>query len=205
MRRLVVNTFVTLDGVMQAPGGPEEDPSGDFAHGGWSAGYWDDQVMPRAMDASIGRIDALLLGRSTYEIFAAHWPHVSDDPIADTFNRIPKYVVSTTLETAAWNNTVILCGDIAQEVANLKRQPGGEIQVHGSCQLIQTLTADDLIDEFRLMIFPVVLGTGKRLFGDGARPSGLTLTDRAISSTGVVVATYQRTGDIAYGSFALEQ
>ncbi len=201
MRRLAVQTFVTLDGVMQAPGGPEEDTSGGFTHGGWSVGYWDDEVLPKAVDASRDRLGALLLGRRTYEIFARHWPHVTGDPMADMLNSVPKYVASRRLETAAWNNSHVIANGVAEQVERLKCQPGGEIQVHGSAELIQTLIRSDLIDEFRLMIFPVVLGRGKRLFAQGAVPTGLRLTDRAITTTGVV-ATYERTGTIAYGSFA---
>lgn len=205
MRALVVQSFLTLDGVMQGPGGPEEDPSGGFRHGGWSVGYWGEEVMPTTMDAAGERLGGLLLGRKTYEIFAAHWPQVTDDPLADKFNSVPKYVASTTLDTATWNNSSVLSGDIAKEVTKLKAQEGAEIQVHGSWQLIQTLLEHDLVDEFRLMIFPVVLGSGKRLFGDGTVPAGLKLTDRAITGTGVVVATYERAGEIAYGSFAFDE
>jgi dihydrofolate reductase len=204
MRPLVVNTFVTLDGVMQAPGGPEEDPTGDFTHGGWSAGYWDE-----AMGARMGELmDApfdLLLGRKTYEIFAAHWPHVPDEPYAEQLNSARKYVASRTLDRVEWNNSTLLEGDVADAVARIKQEEGPEIQVHGSSDLIQTLLEHNLIDEFRLMIFPVVLGTGKRIFGDSTAPAGLELTDSATSSTGVVMATYKRAGDIRYGSFALEE
>ncbi len=205
MRRLVVHTFLTLDGVMQAPGGPEEDPSGGFTHGGWSVGYWDGELMPAAMDAAVGRLDALLLGRRTYEIFAAHWPNVSGDPLADAFNRVPKHVASTTLETASWSNSTVLGEDVPGEVRRLKGERDGEIQVHGSWGLIRTLLAHDLVDVFRLMTFPVVVGAGKRLFGDGTVPAGFELTEHAVTSTGVVVATYEKAGGIAYGSFALEE
>lgn len=204
MRPLVVNTFVTLDGVMQAPGGPEEDPTGDFTHGGWSAGYWD-EAMGARMGELMGAPFDLLLGRKTYEIFAAHWPHVPDQPGAEELNSARKYVASRTLDNVEWNNSTLLEGDVAEAVAKIKQEEGPEIQVHGSSDLIQTLLEHDLIDEFRLMIFPVVLGTGKRIFGDGAPPAGLELTDSATSSTGVVMATYKRAGDIRYGSFALEE
>ena len=204
MRPLVVNTFVTLDGVMQAPGGPEEDPVGGFDHGGWSAGYWDD-AMGERMGEVMGKPFDLLLGRKTYEIFAAHWPHVPDEPGAEQLNSARKYVASKTLDTVAWENSTLLEGDVPGAVAKLKQEEGPEIQVHGSWDLIQTLLEHDLIDEFRLMIFPLVLGTGKRIFGDGAVPAGLALADSATSSTGVVMATYKRAGDIRYGSFALEE
>ena len=204
MRPLVVNTFVTLDGVMQAPGGPEEDPTGGFAHGGWSAGYWDD-AMGEKMGEVMGKPFDLLLGRKTYEIFAAHWPHVPDQPGAEQLNNARKHVASRTLDTLEWENSTLLEGDVPEAVAKLKQEDGPEIQVHGSSDLIQTLLEHDLVDELRLMIFPVVLGSGKRIFGDGAVPAGLALADSATSSTGVVMATYKREGDIRYGSFALEE
>jgi len=204
MRPLVVNTFVTLDGVMQAPGGPEEDPTGNFTHGGWSAGYWDDAMGAR-MGELMGKPFDLLLGRKTYEIFAAHWPHVPDQPGAEELNSARKYVASRSLDKVEWNNSTLLEGDVAEAVAKIKQEEGPEIQVHGSSDLIQTLLEHDLVDELRLMIFPVVLGTGKRIFGDGATPAGLELADSATSSTGVVMATYKREGDIRYGSFALDE
>lgn len=205
MRKLVVGTFLTLDGVMQAPGGPEEDPSGGFTHGGWSVGYWDDR-MGQIITESIDRMDALLLGRRTYEIFAAHWPRVpDDDPVAAKLNSVPKYVASTTLRRVEWNNSTLLEGDVARAVAELKDEPGGEIQVQGSCRLIQTLLEHDLVDEYRLWVFPVVLGSGRRLFGDGAAPAGLQLLGTETSSTGVAIHTYARAGDIRYGSFALDR
>lgn len=204
MRPLVVNTFVTLDGVMQAPGGPEEDPTGDFTHGGWSAGYWDGDMGARMGELMSAPFD-LLLGRRTYEIFAAHWPHVPDEPGAEQLNSARKYVASRTLDRVEWNNSTLLEGGVAEAVAKIKQEDGPEIQVHGSSDLIQTLLEHDLIDEFRLMTFPVVLGTGKRIFGDGAAPAGLELANSATSSTGVVMATYKRAGDILYGSFALDE
>jgi dihydrofolate reductase len=204
MRPVVVNTFVTLDGVMQAPGGPEEDPTGNFTHGGWSAGYWDDAMGAR-MGELMGKPFDLLLGRKTYEIFAAHWPHVPDQPGAEELNSARKYVASRSLDKVEWNNSTLLEGDVAEAVAKIKQEEGPEIQVHGSSDLIQTLLEHDLVDELRLMIFPVVLGTGKRIFGEGAVPAGLELADSATSSTGVVMATYKREGDIRYGSFALDE
>jgi dihydrofolate reductase len=204
MRPLVVSTFLTLDGVMQAPGGPEEDPTGGFVHGGWSAGYWDD-AMGQRMGEVMGAPFDLLLGRGTYEIFAAHWPHVHEEPGAEQLNSARKYVASRTLDTVEWNNSTLLEGDVEDAIAKLKQEDGPEIQVHGSWGLIQTLLEHDLVDEFRLMIFPLVLGTGKRLFADGAVPAGLELTESSMSTTGVVMATYKREGDIRYGSFALEE
>jgi dihydrofolate reductase len=203
MRRLVVSTFLTLDGVMQAPGGPEEDPVGGFSHGGWSVGYWDDAMGQRMGEVMTTPFD-LLLGRKTYEIFAAHWPH-TDDPGAAELNSARKYVASRTLDSVEWNNSTLLEGDVAAAVATLKQEDGPEIQVHGSGDLIQTLLEHDLVDEFRIMVFPVVLGTGKRLFAEGALPAGLTLAESATSSSGVFMATYKREGDIKYGSFALEE
>jgi dihydrofolate reductase len=204
MRKLVVSTFLTLDGVMQAPGGPEEDPSGGFTHGGWSVNYWDD-VMGQVMGEAMGRPSDLLLGRKTYEIFAAHWPHVTDDPVADKLNSATKYVASRTLAQVDWTNSTLLAGDAAEAVRTLKDDSGPEIQVHGSSNLIQTLLEHDLVDEFRLMIFPLVLGTGKRLFDGGTIPRGLRLVDSRTSTTGVVIATYEREGEIEYGSFALAE
>ncbi|HUG63934.1 MAG TPA: dihydrofolate reductase family protein [Gaiellaceae bacterium] len=202
MRPLVVNTFLTLDGVMQAPGGPEEDPIGGFAHGGWSVPYWDD-----AMAESMGEVMTppfdLLLGRKTYEIFAAHWPH-TDEPGAAELNAATKYVASRTLDAVEWENSVLLEGDVPEAVAELKRGDGPEIQVHGSADLLQTLLRHDLVDRFRLLVFPVVLGSGKRLFGDGAIPRGLRMVETATSSTGVVMSIYEPAGDVEVGTFALE-
>jgi dihydrofolate reductase len=203
MRSLVVSTFLTLDGVMQAPGGPEEDPTGGFTHGGWSVGYWDEPMGERMGEVMGGPFD-LLLGRRTYEIFAAHWPH-SDEPGAEELNSARKYVASRTLDSVEWNNSTLLEGDVAEAVAKLKQEDGPEIQVYGSGDLLQTLLEHDLVDEFRIMIFPVVLGTGKRLFAEGAVPAGLTLAESAMSTTGVFMATYKREGDIRYGSFALDE
>jgi dihydrofolate reductase len=204
MRTLVVSTFLTLDGVMQAPGGPEEDPTGGFTHGGWSVNYWDD-LMGQAMGEAMGRPFDLLLGRKTYEIFAAHWPHATDEPGAEVLNSATKYVASRTLDAVDWQNSILLEGEVAEAVARLKEEEGPEIQVHGSGRLIQTLLEHDLVDEYRLWIFPVVLGTGKRLFADGAIPRGLKLVDSKTSTTGVLVATYERGGEVEYGSFALEE
>jgi dihydrofolate reductase len=203
MRKLSVNTFLTLDGVMQAPGGPEEDPSGGFAHGGWSANYWDDQ-MGQVMGEAMSTPFDLLLGRRTYEIFAAHWPYV-DDPFAKPLNDATKYVASRTLRSLDWSNSILIEGDIGEEIATLKQQEGPEMQVHGSANLIQTLLRHNLIDHYRLWTFPVVVGPGKRLFADGTIPAALKLVDSKISTTGVVIATYEPTGEIVTGSFALDE
>jgi dihydrofolate reductase len=203
MRKLAVSAFLTLDGVVQAPGGPEEDPSGGFTHGGWSVGYWDD-LMGQVMGEATGRPFDLLLGRKTYEIFAAHWPHASEEDGAGIFNNATKYVASRTLDAVAWQNSILLEGDVAEAVARLKDEDGPEIQVHGSGNLIQTLLAHGLVDEYRLWVFPVLLGTGKRLFADGTIPRAVELVDSKTSTTGVLIATYRRGGEIQYGSFALD-
>ena len=200
MRKLKVTTFLTLDGVMQAPGGPEEDVAGGFTHGGWSFGYWDDKV-DQEMTDFMGRPFDLLIGRKTYEIFNAFWPQ-STDPGADVLNSARKHVASRTLKSVDWNNSTLIKGDVAKYVADLKNTTGPEIQVHGSGDLIQTLLKHDLIDEFHLLTFPVVVGSGKRLFATGAMPAGLKVADVKTSGTGVVIATYERAGEIKSGSFA---
>ena len=202
MRELIVTTFVTLDGVMQAPGGPDEDRDGGFEHGGWSAGYWSDE-MGEVMGETMSTPFELLLGRRTYEIFAAHWPH-TDEPPAELFNSITKHVATTTLDELDWVNSRRIEGDVAEGVRALKAEDGPELQVHGSANLIQTLLEHGLVDEFRLKIYPVVLGTGKRLFDGGAVPAGLEVADSRILSNGVIVATYRTGAEIAYGSFELE-
>jgi dihydrofolate reductase len=203
MRKLVVNTFVSLDGVMQAPGGPEEDPTGGFELGGWSVNFWDDR-MNQAMGEFMGKPFDLVLGRKTYEIFAAHWPH-TDEPGAAELNRATKYVASRTLDTLEWENSQLLEGDVGEAVARLKEENGPELQVHGSSDLIRTLLRHGLIDEFRVWIFPVVLGTGKRLFGEGAPTAALKLVNSQVSTTGVVMATYEPGGELQTGSFALKE
>jgi dihydrofolate reductase len=198
MRTLAINTFLSLDGVMQAPGGPHEDPTGGFSLGGWGAPYFDEAMLTRMAELEPYE---LLLGRGTYEIFAAHWPY-DEGPIADRLNRIRKYVVSATLESPDWNNTTVIAADA---IAELKRADGPELQVHGSPGLIQTLLEHDLIDAYRLWIFPLVIGTGKRLFGDGAIPMALRLVDSTTTATGVTVNTYVRAGAIEPGSFEFEE
>ena len=200
MRKLIVLSFVTLDGVMQAPGGPSEDTSGDFKYGGWSAGYWD-EFMGQVMDQQMAEPFDLLLGRKTYEIFATYWPNARNEPGANKLNEAKKYVVSTTLRKLDWKNSTLITGDVMEEIKELKKQEGPEIQVHGSSNLIQTLLKNDLIDEFRLKIFPVTIGRGKRLFGEGTIPASFRLLESKISTTGVMVATYVRDGTIRTGSF----
>jgi dihydrofolate reductase len=202
MRKLIVQTFVTLDGVMQAPGGPGEDDDGGFAHGGWSMSYWDDQ-MGEVMGEATSRPFAMVLGRRTYDIMAAFWPHASDEEGGKVFNDATKYVASRSRPNLeAWSNSVLIEGDAADGLAALKAEDGPELQVHGSANLIQTLLRHNLVDQYRLWVFPVVLGSGKRLFGDGAMPAGLKLVDSTVSSTGVVMGTWEPAGEIATGSFA---
>lgn len=201
MRRLIASTFVSLDGIMQAPGGPEEDPTGGFAHGGWTFNYWDDTVDVSGAGFD-GRDRELVLGRRTYEIFEAYWPYQpEDDPTARTLNAAKKYVASCTLTTLNWNNSVLLEGDAVPAITALKTQPGPDLQIIGSGNLIQTLQAASVIDEYNVWVFPVVLGRGKRLFGETARPSALRLIDSQVSKTGVVMSTYVADGDIEAGSF----
>jgi dihydrofolate reductase len=203
MRKLVVSTFLTLDGVMQGPGGPGEDDSGDFTHGGWSVSYWDD-TMARVMDEAMSAPFDLLLGRRTYDIFAAYWPHAGDDAGAKPLNDATKYVASRGRPSLEWRRSVLIEGDAAEGIEALKSEDGPELQVHGSGDLVQTLLRHHLVDEFRLWSFPVVLGSGKRLFSTGTVPSGLTLVNSVVSTTGVVIGTYEPVGEINYGSFALE-
>ncbi|QGV77810.1 dihydrofolate reductase family protein [Streptomyces ficellus] len=205
MAKLTITTFLTLDGVMQAPGGPNEDRSDGFEHGGWSVPFADEDF-GRFMDEVFRRVDCFLLGRRTYEIFAAHWPRVTDedDPVAGPLNRLPKYVVSRTLDRADWNNTTVLGGDLAQEVGRLKEErTGGEIQVHGSARLARSLIALGLADELNLLVFPVFLGTGRRLFPDGGPPTAFALTGHRTTSTGVTIQTYRPTGPAAFGTYEL--
>ncbi|GAA5180303.1 dihydrofolate reductase family protein [Rugosimonospora acidiphila] len=199
--KLTVQTFLTLDGVMQSPGKPEEDPRGGFTHGGWQFPLVDDDTV-RIITGAMANADALLLGRTTYEIFAGHWPHVTDegDAIAARLNAMPKYVVSTTLNSLGWHNSTLIRDNLAGGIAELKAQPGNEVQVHGSGKLAASLLAYDLVDEYRLWIHPVVLGSGQRLFTD-AKPLGLRLTDVTTTGGGVIVASYRPTGAPRYGSF----
>ncbi|HEV8697198.1 MAG TPA: dihydrofolate reductase family protein [Candidatus Limnocylindrales bacterium] len=200
MRKLIVSTFLTLDGIMQAPGGPEEDDSGGFRHGGWSVNYWDDmmgQVMGEAMSTPFD----LVLGHTTYDIFAAYWPHAPEEAGAKPLNDATKYVASRGHPTLEWGPAVLIEGDAAEGLAALKKEDGPELQVHGSGNLIQTLMRHNLVDQYRLWVFPVLIGSGKRLFADGTIPSGLKLVDSKVSTTGVVMGTYEPAGKIVTGSF----
>jgi dihydrofolate reductase len=201
MREVIVNTFLTLDGVMQAPGGPEEDDSGGFTYGGWSVNYWDEQ-MRQVMTEAMSMPFDLVLGRRTYDIFAAYWPHAPEEAGAKPLNDATKYVVSRNRPTLEWGPSVLIVGDA--RMAALKKEDGPELQVHGSGNLIQTLMRLNLVDQYRLWVFPLVIGSGKRLFSDGTIPSGLKLVDSKVSTTGVVIGAYEPAGEIVTGSFALD-
>jgi dihydrofolate reductase len=204
MGKLTATSFVSLDGVMQAPGGPAEDRSGGFEHGGWVIPHFD-EALGGFMVEVFGRAGAFLLGRGTWQIFAGHWPRVTDpaDPVAGPLNRLPKFVVSRTLRRADWAGSAIV-RDVAGEVAQLKGTVPGELQVHGSPGLLQSLLREALVDELNLITFPVVLGGGKRLFEGGAAPSAFELTGSRTTAKGVVVSTYRRGGRPAYGDASLE-
>lgn len=205
MREIVAATFLSLDGVMQAPGGPEEDPTGGFKLGGWIVNYGD-EVSHQAVGDIFAEPFDLLLGRRTYEIFAAHWPFTQDDaPIADAFNRATKYVASRRGVALDWQNSVSLGDDVVARLTVLKREDGPRLLIQGSGNLIQTLLRHDLIDEIKLMIFPLVLGGGKRLFGDGAMPAAMRLIDGKVSPSGVVIGRYRRDGEVKPGSFAMAE
>jgi dihydrofolate reductase len=203
MRKLIVNTFLTLDGVMQAPGGPGEDDSGGFAHGGWSVNYFDDRI-GEGMGELMGKPFDLVLGRKTYEIFAAHWPNASEEEGAKPLNDATKHVASRTLKSLEWQNSVLIEGDVAEGVRALKEGEGPELQVHGSSNLLQTLIRNGLIDEYHLWTFPVVVGSGKRLFADGTVPAGLKLVDSFTTPSGIVKGTYVPAGELVTGTFALD-
>jgi dihydrofolate reductase len=203
VRKPIVSTFLTLDGVMQAPGGPEENDSGGFAHGGWSVNYWDGHV-GRFMDEAMSTPFDLVLRRRTYDIFAAYWPHAPEETGAKPLNEATKYVASRSHPTLEWSNSVLIEKDVAEGIAVLKQEDGPELQVHGSGDLIQTLLRHNLVDKYCLLIFPVVIGSCKRLFSEGTIPSGLKLVDSKVSTTGVVMATYEPAGEIVTGSFALD-
>ena len=197
MRKIIVLSFITMDGVMQAPGGPTEDPSGGFPYGGWLVPYFDD-VLGTVMGDQMGRPFDLLLGRKTFEIFASYWPyHVDEGP---GINKATKYVASNTLTSHDWNKSVFLKGNVVDEIKKLKQQDGPELQVHGSGNLIQTLLKHDLIDELWLKIFPVTLGTGKRLFAEGSIPVAFKVSESKLSPTGVIIANYERAGEVKTGS-----
>lgn len=206
MGKLTLTTFLTLDGVMQAPGAPTEDPSDGFGYGGWLVPYADPD-MGRFVTEWMAQADAFLLGRGTYQIFSAYWPRITDpdNAVATALNRLPKHVASTTLDQVQWEASSLIKGDLATEIAALKHRYPRELQVHGSAGLAQTLIAKDLVDEYRLWLYPVILGRGKRLFGSGAAPAALELIDVRRTSTGVAVHTYRRKGPPTFGSFALAE
>jgi dihydrofolate reductase len=196
-RKLVAQAFVSMDGVMQAPGGPDEDRDSGFPHGGWSMAYWDDD-MGRIMSEYTSQPCEVLLGRKTYDIFAAYWPEHRDQTGA-SLNELTKHVASRTKKKLDWENSELLHGDVVAAVKALKRQPGLPLNVVGSANLLQTLLKNDLVDELETWVFPVVLGTGKRLFDDGAIPTAWKLTRNQATSTGVLIQHYERAGDIVYG------
>lgn len=203
MRNVVAAAFVSLDGVMQAPGGPPEDPTGGFAFGGWTVNYWD-EPMGQYMDEAFSHPFDLLLGRKTYEIFAAHWPYMPDgDPVKEAFDRVTKYVATRSDMPLTWQNSVRLEGDAVDAVRRLKQEDGPPLLTQGSSGLLQTLFAHDLVDELRVMTFPLILGRGKRLFSEHALPGALTLTETRVSTTGVVMSAYARAGEVTVGSFEL--
>ena len=198
MRKIIVLTFVTLDGVMQGPGGPTEDPNGNFTYGGWTVPYFD-EFLGNVMTEQMSQPFDLLLGRKTFEIFASYWPHHEEE--GPGINNATKYVASNTLTSHEWKKSVFLNGNVVEEIKKLKKQDAPDLQVHGSAELIQTLLAHDLVDEFWLKIFPVTLGSGKRLFDKGTMPASFTLVDSKASPSGVIVATFKRAGEVKTGSF----
>ena len=201
MRKIIVLSFISLDGVMQAPGGPAEDTSGDFKYGGWTVPYWDD-FSAEEMGKQMSMPFDLLLGRNTYEIFAGYWPMQDPNgPVADPFNKATKYVVSHSSPELTWKGSVLIDGDVVQKIEELKQQDGPVLQVHGSGKLIQTLLEHDLVDELWLKIFPVTLGPGKKLFAEGTIPAAFELIEFKTSPKGVIFAKYQRAGEITTGSF----
>ena len=198
MRKIIVLTFLTLDGVMQGPGGPTEDTSDNFTYGGWTVPYFDD-FLGQVMTEQMGRPFDLLLGRKTFEVFASYWPHHQEEGAG--INQATKYVASNTLTTHEWSKTVFLTGNVVGEIKKLKQQECPDLQVHGSGNLIQTLLEHDLIDELWLKIFPVTLGMGKRLFAKGTIPASFTLVDSKSSPSGVMIANFKRAGEVKTGSF----
>jgi dihydrofolate reductase len=197
MRKIIVLTFVTLDGVMQGPGGPTEDTSGNFTYGGWLVPYFDD-FGGKVMAEQMSKYSDLLLGRKTFEIFASHWPQHEDE--WPGINKVTKYVASNTLTKHEWSNSVFLKGDVVDQIKKLKQQEGADLQVHGSSNFLQTLFKHDLIDELWLKIFPVTIGLGKRLFDKGTIPAAFALTDSKTSPSGVIIATFKRAGELKTGS-----
>lgn len=201
MRKIVVLSFVSLDGVMQAPGGPEEDTSGGFKYGGWTFPYFD-EAAGKLMDAQMSMPFDLLLGRKTYDIFAAYWPKQDPSMQPTTpFNNATKYVLSNSSPRLSWEKSVLIDGDVVAKLKDLKQQDGPMLQVHGSGKMIQTLLQNDLVDELWLKIFPVTLGNGKKLFAEGTQAAGFKLTSSEVSPSGVIFANYERAGDVKTGSF----
>jgi dihydrofolate reductase len=201
MRKIIVLSFITLDGVMQAPGGPDEDRSGGFAYGGWTVPYFD-AFSGKVMDEQMGRPFDLLLGRKTYEIFAGYWPkQKAGETVADGLNKATKYVASKTLKTLSWGPAVLIPDPVAPAIRTIKAQNGPDLQVHGSGNFIQTLLEDGLVDELWLKTFPITLGKGKRLFAEGAVPASFKLTDHRVSPGGIIVANYAKAGAVRTGSF----
>lgn len=215
MRKIIAAAFVSLDGVMQAPGGPGEDPTGGFEHGGWLVPHFD-ETLGSAIGEMFDRPFDLLLGRKTYDIFAAHWPYVQTDPaaedysegdarISEQFGRVTKYVASRSQPELTWQNSELLGPDAAAALRALKQRDGPDLLTQGSSELIQTLLTEDLIDELRLFTFPIVLGKGKRMLGPGARPAAFRLVKSSTSPAGVIIAAYERAGEVETGSFAMEE
>jgi len=198
MRKIIVLTFITLDGVMQGPGGPTEDTSGNFTYGGWTVPYFD-EFLGQVMTEQMRRPFDLLLGRKTFEIFASYWPQHQEEGAG--INQATKYVASNTLTTHEWSKSVFFKSNVVDEIKKLKQQDGPDLQVHGSCNLIQTLLKHDLVDEFWLKVFPVTLGMGKRLFDKGTIPASFTLVESRSSPLGVIIATFKRAGELKTGSF----
>ena len=205
MRKLVVTTFLSLDGVMQSPGNPDEDRSGGFEFGGWLVPYMDSSLAAFSAEW-IGEADGFLLGRKSYEVLGAYWPHITDpdDVIARQLNTLPKYVVSNTLTNPSWGPATVIAGEVGSEIARVKADGDGELQVHGSRRLARSLISHGLVDEYRLWVFPVLLGGGERLFGDGLPPGGLRLVASRTSESGVVVHTYEPAGPLTFGVFELD-
>lgn len=203
MRKIITGAFVSLDGVMQAPGGPEEDLSGGFAYGGWTVPHWD-EAMGTFMDDMFARPFDLLLGRRTYEIFAAHWPFTEGEPAA-LFNRVTKYVATSSPSALDWANSVALEGDVTASVARLKQGEGPDLLTQGSSVLVRSLLAAGLVDELHLLVFPVLLGRGKKLIGEEAAAGEWETIDSAVSTTGVSMSRYRRKGPVQTGSFALPE
>jgi dihydrofolate reductase len=203
MRKVLATAFVSLDGVMQAPGAPEEDPTGGFKFGGWTATYWDDAIA-QVMGGIFSVPYELLLGRKTYDIFAAHWPYAKDDPFAQALTNVRKYVATSSQAPLAWKNSIAI-HDVPNDIARLKREDGPTLMTQGSSQLLQTLLKHDLVDRFTLLIYPVVLGKGKRMFGAGTIPAALKLVDSKATPSGVTINTYERAGEVKVGSFAHDQ